>query len=153
MKRVRSLLGLVTILLVAILLVGCKESKFYLDEKFYNTDNGLVIVELEDVNQAISQKESFIVYIYLTGCSTCQEFEPIVREFLEENKMMMYYLSYDKLEKGSYLKKKVKYAPSALIFEKGKLVDYLDTSSDRDTERYKSLDAFSEWMKSYIEMK
>ena len=150
MKRVLPLL-----IVMLVVLVGCgKVSKFSLTDKYYtNEEKGLVEVELSEVNEAIEAKDNFVLLIYLAGCSTCQELRPIVEEYLDKANIKMLMLSYDSMEKGSKLKKTVKYAPSVVIFKNGKIIDFLDTASDRDIERFSSYDAFSEWFESYIELK
>lgn len=157
MKRDLPLLRVLSLLVFAFLLLiltSCKVEKYKLDEKYYNpSEVGLTDVELDLVNEEIKNKGNFALFIYLDGCTTCSEFEPIVSSFLEENNMMMYSLSYDKMEKGSDLKKTVKYSPSVVLFKNGKIVAHLDTSKDEDTERFRSFDAFKEWFESYIELK
>lgn len=153
MNRISKLLILV-LALFSTLLVGCKEKKFSLSDKYYDSENyGIIESSLEEVVEAENNKESFITFIYLNGCSTCDKLKGILDTFLVEAKIKVYAVAYDKLEKGTTLKATVRYAPSVVIFKKGKVVDFLDTASDKDIDRFNSFDAFKEWIESYIEVK
>lgn len=151
MKRVL----IFALLVIGCLLVGCKEQeKFYLNDEFYELENkGITEVDIEEVNSRINNKDNFLLYIFLVGCTTCDELRKILDDYLEDTNLEILSLPYDSMEKGSTLKKTVKYSPSVVIFKNGKIVDFLDTSSDDDTECFRSLEAFKAWLESYIELK
>ncbi len=44
----------------------------------------------------------------------------------------------------------VKYAPSIIIVDKGKIVTYLDAESDEDSEKYHDPDKFEDWISNYV---
>ena len=48
------------------------------------------------------------------------------------------------------LYKEVKYAPSVIIINKGKIVTYLDAESDNDSVKYHDENEFEKWISKYI---
>ena len=58
-------------------------------------------------------------------------------------------MSIDEFKKTSYYKT-VKYAPSVLIIEDGKIVTFLDAEKNSDIEKYQDIDKFTEWVSKYI---
>ena len=146
---------LLIIFFLMFLLVGCQKEikKFSLEDKYYNSEELIVYEDYSKISSLINDKENFVLYIYLDGCSTCHDTKIILEEYLTDKKIMVYGLNYDAMEKGSQLKKTIEYAPSVVLIEKGKIVKFLDTSSDEDTFAFKDIDGFSKWFETYIELK
>ena len=44
----------------------------------------------------------------------------------------------------------VKYAPSIIIVENGKIVDFLDAEKDDDLDKYQDVKEFEEWINKYV---
>ena len=47
----------------------------------------------------------------------------------------------------------VKYAPSIIIVDKGKVIKYLDANKDEDLEKYQDVDKFEKWLNENIYLK
>ncbi len=132
------------LLLVIFLLVGCANDKFYLSDKYYN--NG----DLININStSINEDESFILYTYNNFCNLPVSCETIFKEVTSKYKLDVLSIPFEEFKKTEYYGK-VKYAPSVLLINKGKIISYLDANSDRDYEKYQDSNKFEEWLSKYI---
>lgn len=128
-----------------------KNFVFYLDEKYYGK-SVFNEINAEELNTLISDKESFAIFIHQPFCSTSYEFNKVLAEFAEENKISFYKISFEEMKK-TVLYGDIKYYPSFAIYNKGKLIDFLEADSDEDLKRYKDMEEFRKWFNSYIQMK
>ncbi len=148
----------ITLVLVAGIIVIIKRNvvektknvMFYLEDKYYGT-SVFIEIEAKELTALIENKESFAVFIHQPFCSTSYEFNKVLVEFAEENKISFYKISFDEMKKTE-LYDKVKYYPSFAIYKDGKLIDFLDAESDEDLNRYKETEAFESWFNEYVEM-
>lgn len=136
------------ILLSILLLTGCKQNKFYLEDKYYE-NNEIIDAEHETIDKLFNNKESFVAIVYLPGCSSCVEFREVVDEFRKTNNIVFYNVSYME-ERQTELSSKVKYAPSAVIVKDGEIIDYLDTTKDEHIPYYETKEGFTSWLEQYI---
>ena len=140
---------IIVLILVSILLVGCN-GKIKLEDKYYKRSE-FIDVDHSKVNDLIKSKESFVVFIYQPMCTMSSEFEELLDEYMDIRKISIYKMSFSDMKKTS-LKDTVRFYPSFIIFKDGEVVDFLDADSNEDTNRYKILKAFKEWIESYIEV-
>ena len=138
------------VLLSILLLTGCKQEKFYLEDKYYENSN-LIEPTIEEVNELFNNKESFAAFVYTPGCISCAEFEVVTNEFRENNNIVFYHIKQE-VANETKIHDKVLYSPSAILVNKGKIVAYLDATSNEDLNYYKSADAFKNWLEQYIEI-
>ena len=138
------------VLLSILLLTGCKQEKFYLEDKYYE-DNYLIEPTLEEVNSLFENKESFAAFVYTPGCISCAEFEIVTTNFRKENDIIFYHISSD-IAKDTKIHDKVIYSPSAILVKEGEIVAYLDATSDEDLKYYKTSENFKLWLEQYIEI-
>ena len=145
------------LLLALTICVACKKEEpkpepkiepFELKEEFYK-ESKITDINLEELNKLIDDKESFIAYVYLPGCSSCAAFKEVLEEFQKEN-ILSFYSVQIKYAKETVIGEKVKYAPSFVVFKEGKLVGYLDAESDKDKPYYENTSSFKEWLTQYI---
>lgn len=133
-----------------LLLTGCNKSEelFYLDDEYYDSYN---LIELDNVSleELQNNESSFALLVYSSGCTACSSFESFVDSFLKENNLTFYKMSYNNL-KETELNKKIKYAPSVVIFKDGKVETFLDANCNDDTACYQSKDNFAEWFSKYV---
>ena len=149
----------ILLLLVALLLcMACKKEEvkeeikpFDLKEEYYQK-SAIKEIDLDGLNKLIDDKESFVVSVYLPGCSSCAEFRVVLDEFLKENQLTLYTTQIE-YAKQTEIGQKIKYAPSCVVFKEGKVVAYLDAASDDDEEYYETSANFKEWLTKYINLK
>ena len=55
-------------------------------------------------------------------------------------------------KKDTSIYETVKYFPSVIIYDKGKIVKYLRFDSDEDKDFYRSYDGFSKWFKANVKL-
>ncbi len=136
------------VLLSILLLTGCKQEKFYLEDKYYENSN-LIEPTTEEVNELFNNKESFAAFVYTPGCISCAEFEKVTDEFRKENNIVFYHIK-SEVSKETKIHEKVIYSPSAILVKDGEIIAYLDATSDKDLDVYKSKDNFKSWLEEYI---
>lgn len=93
----------------------------------------------------MKNKKSFAVFIYEPTCITSNDFN----EVSNKNQISLYKMSFENM-KSTELNNKIKFYPSLAIFNKGKLVDYLDAEANEDKEYYKNIDELENWFFSYV---
>lgn len=150
-KILIGILILVLIITLVILFVP-KNSKFYLDEEYYNTEEEFITIESDKLKELVDNKSSFVVFTYLPYCTFSVPCDVIFKTFLTNNKMSFYSIPYDELDSVKEFKK-IKYAPSVIIVKEGKIVKYLDANSDEDLSKYQDVKEFTSWIKKYIKIK
>lgn len=135
----------VLLLIVIFLMIGCTNNKkLYLTDKYYNNGD-FISVKADD----IKDNETYILYTYNNFCALPIHCETIFKEVLEKNKIDALSIPFEDFKNTSYYKE-VKYAPSVLIIDNGKIVSYLDANKDEDLEKYQDTTKFLEWLKEYI---
>lgn len=138
---------LLLLVAIVILLVGCKQEKFYLEDVHYG--NGVITdINKKELKSLEKEKQSFAVFVYLPGCSSCAEFKKVLNEFVEEKNIEVYSISITDVE-GTGVEK-VEYAPSLVLYNEGKVVDLLDSASDEDLPYFKEVTSLTEWLEEYI---
>lgn len=138
---------LLLLVAIVILLVGCKQEKFYLEDVHYG--NGVITdIDKKELKLLEKEKENFVIFVYLPGCSSCAEFRTVLTEFVEEKNIEVYSISITNVE-GTGVGK-VEYAPSLVLYNEGKVVDLLDSASDEDLPYFKEVTSLTEWLEEYI---
>ena len=147
------------LIIIFVLIVGCvsivllnKNHKFTLDEIHYNTEDRFISIKSDKLEKLMNDKKSFIVFTYLPYCTFSIPCDVVFETFLNENNMSFYDIPYDEFSKVKQFKS-IKYAPSVVIVNKGKIVTYLDANSDEDLEKYQDSKVFGNWVKEYISIK
>jgi len=138
----------VLIFLSLILLLGCtkKIDKFYLDDKYYGKSEFIKI----DSNNIPTG--NYIIYTYNSFCAFPIHCETIFKEFMDKNNISFYSMPFEELKKTKF-HDKVIYGPSILIIKDNELIAYLDAESDDDIPKYQDVDAFTNWITTYIYIK
>lgn len=138
------------ILIFTLIITGCKNEDYpiTLSNKNYK-ESKFVDIDSKKLNKLVKEEESFVLFIYQPLCVTSYEFNKVLTEFLNEYKLAIYKIPFSEI-KGTSLEDKVKYYPSFVVYNKGEVVDYLDAESDEDTEYYKTVNAFKDWLDDYI---
>ena len=143
---------LLLLIIPLFLLFGCTNSEpFYLDDELYNS-NELVDIESTDLEQYINDNKSFAVFIYTQGCFTCFDFEKYLEEFQEKYKIKFYAMNASEMKKTE-ISEYIKYSPSIVIYNKGKIISYLDAESNDDKKYYESMEGLYDWFTKYVILK
>lgn len=108
---------------------------------------------VEDLQKLESEQKTFPLFVFLSGCSTCAEFKPIVKEFTEKNNIKMYSVNGNDIwGNTNSVTAIIEYAPSMLIYKDGKVIAYIESTNNDDTIYFKNVDKLSEWFKSKIDL-
>lgn len=152
MKKKGLMIMLIILIVICFLIILLnKKEKFYLEDKFYGS-NELITIDGKELENLINSKDSFGVFVYQTMCATSTDFSEILKEFQKDNLISFYMISFSDIKdvkQCNYLK----YYPSFIIYKEGKMVDYLDANSNSDIKFYKNKDEFKKWITQYIEIK
>ncbi|MBQ4031746.1 MAG: hypothetical protein II625_08335, partial [Bacilli bacterium] len=118
MKRIFKVLLL---LLTLTLCIACKKEEkiepFDLKEEYYQ-ESKQIELDLDGLNKLIEDKESFGVFVYLPGCTSCAAFSEVLSEFQKDN-TLTFYKTEIQYAKKTDIGNKIKYAPSFVIFKEG----------------------------------
>ena len=129
-----KIFALVSILFV--LLVGCENKNDYLKNLSY-----------KELNEKLENKEEFFFVVTQDGCSHCEEFVPVLKEVLNENKIIGYNFNLTRLseeEKTSFDELfAVDGTPTTIFIKDGKEVSIMQRivgglSSDKLVQKLKN---------------
>lgn len=146
MKKIYYLLICILILMTT----ACTKQidKVTLDNKYYN--NGEFInVNSEELSSL--EDDSFILYTYNNYCAFAKPCEDVFKEFMTKYKIDFLSIKFEDFKNTKYYNK-IKYAPSIIIINKGKIISYLDPNSDDDLNKYQEFNDFETWLTKYIEI-
>ena len=139
---------ILVLVILILMMVGCGNKKFYLEDEYY--ENGVITdITLEEINDLEMNEKSFMVFVYLPGCTSCAQFRSVLNEYIETHKLEFYTISINDLN-DSKIKDHVQFAPSLVLFNKGKIVDALDATSNEDKSALTSVDGLNKWLEEYI---
>ena len=155
MKKKWLIISVVVLILVVaaivVFLIFQNQNKiFSLESKYYNTGEKIEI-NISELEELISDKESFVVFVSQTMCLASSNFEVVINDFLEEYPITIYEINYSEL-KESDLGDFLEYYPSFVIYKNGKMVDFLDANADEDTDYYKTKEGFKNWFTQYVNL-
>lgn len=124
---------------------------FELDSKYYGKQ-AMTEITYEELTNLQNKKESFAVFVYQPMCSNSSNFEDVLTKFINEYNLTIYKISFSSI-KDTKLGKTIKYYPSFVLFNEGKVVNYLDASKDEDTEYFTNYNSLKTWFNKYITIK
>lgn len=144
-KKIIISLILFIVLLVAIFIHEYeKKSKFYLDDKYYSSNE---FISVEDLNEI--EHDSYIMYTYGDFCAFSTPCEDIFKSFMDQYNISFIKMHYDNFKNTKYYKS-VLYPPSVLIIKKGKLIAFLNAEDDNDINKYQDPLEFKNWVDKYV---
>lgn len=154
MKNKKSIIIVIVIIISIIILTFlgyiCKKEKFYLEDNYYTYD--MKKVSYNDINKLEKEKKSFILFTYNPYCSLKIPCDKIFEEYAKNKNITILTIPFDKFKKTEYYKT-VKYAPSVIIINKGRIITYLDAEKDKDIKLYQDTNKFGNWIEKYIKLK
>lgn len=138
---------IILIVILSFFIVGCSEKKFYLSGEYYKSD--VIEINNNELDKLLNNDKSFILFVYNPFCNFKVSCEEVFTNTLRDENITLLKIPFDSF-KSSKFYKKVKYGPSILIVNNGKLVKYLDASDDNDYDIYQDEEKFKEWLSLYI---
>lgn len=120
--------------------------RFYLEDKYYHKGD---FIKIDSRSFENIKNESFVLFTYNNYCSMAKPCEEIFKEFMKKYKIDFLSMSFEEF-KNTDIYKSVKYAPSIIIIEKGKIISYLDAESDEDLNKYQDINEFEKWINNYV---
>ncbi|MBQ1899857.1 MAG: hypothetical protein II153_03025 [Erysipelotrichaceae bacterium] len=113
-------------------------------------------IEIEDADALRKMEEenkTFLLYVYLPGCSSCASFKPIVKEFSQANDIDIYAVDLSVIFKDTNsVTERVSYTPSLFVYIDGEVAGYLDPGSDADLPHYQTLEGLSSFVAKYLDV-
>lgn len=89
-----------------------------------NSNNYLVSIDMDELNQKIENEESFILEVMRTTCSACEAFEPKLERVTAEYEVTVYQINTDEIDADRWSTFSSEYSvtatPTILFFENGK---------------------------------
>ena len=144
MKKVLLLLTI-----VLFIFTGCeKEDRFHLDDKYYGNYK-FIDIDNTKIDELQKNKASYLVFTFNPYCTFQKPCDEVFEEFMKTYNISIYNIPFDEF-KETELYEKVKYAPSVIAINKGKIVAYLDANSDEDYDKYQEVEEFKEWIEKYV---
>lgn len=120
---------------------------------FYNRDQ-LLSYELDSTNEyddKITNKDSFLLFIYSETCSGCKLLSPAIKPYIDENELVIYTLNYDKVsDKHDLYKAGVNTTPFLAVIEEGKIV-YLELITLKMNDEESNVKTIEKWLNDRIE--
>lgn len=150
-KVIFVIIPLLLIGIITFVLMNNKSEKFSLEDKYYGTGE-FIDVSNSELENIIKNKENFLLYTYNNYCSLPIPCDSIFGSVMKEYGFNILQIKFSDF-KETNLYKKVKLAPSVLIFKDGKLIEFLDAESDNDLKKYQDKEEFKNWLNNYIELK
>lgn len=136
----------ISLILIILLLVGCTNNKFYLEDKYYQ-DGAYIDITIDEYNKI--KDTSFVLFTYNSFCQFSKPCDEIFEEVMKKNNISFLSMPFSDFRKTN-LHDKVSFAPSVIIVKKGKIIAYLDSESDSDLDLYQDSHKFEEWLSKYI---
>ena len=120
--------------------------KFYLEDKYYNKG---IFINVDSDTLSKIKDENYVLFTYNNYCSLNSSCKDIFADFMKKHSIDFLSIPFDEFKKTE-LHDTVKYAPSVVVVEKGKIITYLDAESDADLKIYESTLEFEKWLNKYI---
>lgn len=139
---------LVFVFTIVILFTGCgKKERIYLDDKYYGNNEFIEITSKD-----IKKDGSYLVFVYNDFCALKVPCDKIFKEFMDDNKISMYSLSFKEMQK-TFISDTLEYGPSIVIISDGKVIDYLDAENDKHLDYYQDSKKLKKWLEKSIYLK
>ena len=148
MKKILIIIFVIIVGVIGFIYLN-KDNRFYLEDKYYN-NNEFINIDANSYNDY--KNDSYILFTFNNYCNLPIPCEEIFKSFIEKNNIAILYIPFEEF-KNIDLYNHVKYAPSIIVVNKGKMVAYLDAEKDDDLIKYQDENAFEEWISKYIYIK
>ncbi|MBR2709837.1 hypothetical protein IKE72_02030 [Candidatus Saccharibacteria bacterium] len=106
-------------------------------------------ISAAEYEQMVQDGKSFIVFVDQDGCVTADRLQGFVEDYAHEKGLKVYKIQFS-AARDSSMHEKVKYYPSVVIVDKGRVHAYLRADSDEDAHAYNDAPTFRAWLEKYI---
>jgi len=144
---------IILLVLVILSMTGCtkENSKFYLNDEYYNAGK-LVDIDSKELTNILKSNDSFILFTFNPYCNFKVSCENVVENFSKNNNITIFKIPFEEF-KSTKLYNTIKYAPSIILINKGKIETYLDPNKDEDSIKYQEEKALKDYIEMYIDTK
>ena len=146
--------ALVAVILGGLLFVGAasgwfSNTKITLDPEYYGEETVYMELDAGGYEELVKAKKSFVVFVDQDGCTTADKLREYVLNWAKERGVKVYRMMFSEVKESS-MHEKVKYYPSVVVLNKGKILSYLRADADEDAAAYNDYDAFKVWIEQYL---
>lgn len=144
---------IILLVLVILSMTGCtkENSKFYLNDEYYNAGK-LVDIDSKELTNILKSNDSFILFTFNPYCNFKVSCENVVENFSKNNNITIFKIPFEEF-KSTKLYNTIKYAPSIILINNGKIETYLDPNKDEDSIKYQEEKALKDYIEMYIDTK
>ncbi|MEI5990240.1 MULTISPECIES: thioredoxin family protein [Enterococcus] len=92
-------------------------------------------IDMEELEQFKTAKKDVFVVVGNRGCSSCQEYKPVMEEAIENTNKTVYYMDTDNAKNSGFLKEhNITVTPTILIVENGNMKRLEGSRELKETE-------------------
>ncbi len=156
-KKQLGVLGLIVALVVvlfsSVLFMGLVgwfgEAKITLDQEYRGESTELMDLSVSEYDELIKAKKSFVIFVDQGGCTTADRLRGYVQDWATTNEIKAYRMMFKDVKESS-LHEYIKYYPSVVLVDKGRVRVYLRADSDDDAKMYNDYGEFEAWIKRWV---
>lgn len=141
---------LALIALAVVAAVAFLRAPFALSPENYTTA-ALEPIDLDQLNQLISEEKSFGLFISQAGCQASNDLRQHLETFTTSHTLKFYEISFSALKDQGIIPD-LKFYPSFALFRRGQVVDFLEADSNEGSPAYSSVAGFSDWFTHYAKL-
>lgn len=123
--------------------------KATIDAEYLSEAPDFMELSVDEYNNLVAEKKSFIVFIDQASCVTADRMEGFVQDFMKEKGVKVYKMMFQDM-KETDLYERIRFYPSVAVISKGKLVGYLRADADEDAKAYNNYDDFKLWINQFL---
>lgn len=137
-KRFELLMLFITLILISMVMIIC-----HINTKGDGDTKGIVEINQQDLKNIISGKETTWVYIGRPSCPDCKEFYPQLIDFVNQNKLHIYYYNTECRASKKMIVRKyynslgVKTVPSIIQIKDGIIDKVYDVQIEKEFNSFK----------------
>ncbi|MHA7138151.1 thioredoxin family protein [Rossellomorea arthrocnemi] len=86
-------------------------------------------INLDEYKNKINNKENFLIYVYKTSCSVCQETKPLLNEVIEKENATILAMNSEEegnLERSFFEEQKLEKSPTIIFYSNGMEEDRIE---------------------------
>lgn len=148
MKKKLITLLLLIIVSIPIIIFLTKPTKLTLSPEYHNKGE-LKETTKDELLTKLNSSETFILFTYNNFCTFKISCDEIFNKSAKNLNITILKIPFTDF-KETTLYTNVKYAPSVMIINKGKIISYLDPEKDEDLSKYQDSGEFTKWLQEYL---